>query len=70
MTRQHFAALRTALARMEGIASARIELWGRHLADVLDGGAFLWGVSEFCGSNSSSGADSGTGSCRTSVGHG
>jgi D-sedoheptulose 7-phosphate isomerase len=41
MSRQHFAALRIALARMEDIASARIEAWGRHLAGVLDGGGRL-----------------------------
>jgi D-sedoheptulose 7-phosphate isomerase len=41
MSREHFAALRNALARMEEIAGARIESWGRHLAGVLDGGGRL-----------------------------
>jgi D-sedoheptulose 7-phosphate isomerase len=41
MSREHFAALRTALARMEGSAGTRIECWGRHLASVLDGGGRL-----------------------------
>jgi D-sedoheptulose 7-phosphate isomerase len=41
MSREHFAALRIALARMEGIASARTESWGCHLAGVLDGGGRL-----------------------------
>jgi D-sedoheptulose 7-phosphate isomerase len=41
MSREHFAALRIALARMEDIANARTESWGRHLAGVLDGGGRL-----------------------------
>jgi D-sedoheptulose 7-phosphate isomerase len=41
MSREHFAALRTALVRMEHIASARTELWGRHLAGVFNGGGRL-----------------------------
>lgn len=41
MSRKHFAALRSALARMEEAASARTESWGRHLAGVLDGGGRL-----------------------------
>ncbi|MBV9160395.1 MAG: SIS domain-containing protein [Pseudonocardiales bacterium] len=41
MSREHFAALRIALTRMEHIAGARIESWGRHLAGVLDGGGRL-----------------------------
>ncbi|HEV7449942.1 MAG TPA: SIS domain-containing protein [Pseudonocardiaceae bacterium] len=41
MSREHFASLRTALARIEDIAGSRIELWGRHLAGVLDGGGRL-----------------------------
>ncbi|MGH3719945.1 MAG: D-sedoheptulose-7-phosphate isomerase [Pseudonocardiaceae bacterium] len=41
MSREHFAALRVALDRMEDIADARIESWGRHLAGVLDGGGRL-----------------------------
>lgn len=41
MSREHFAALRIALVRMEDIASARIESWGHHLAGVLDSGGRL-----------------------------
>ncbi len=41
MSREHFAALRTALGRIEDIAGTRIESWGRHLAGVLDGGGRL-----------------------------
>ena len=41
MSREHFAALRTALAQMEQVASAQTELWGRHLAEVFDGGGRL-----------------------------
>jgi D-sedoheptulose 7-phosphate isomerase len=41
MSREHFAALQIALTRMEDIAGARIESWGRHLAGVLDGGGRL-----------------------------
>jgi D-sedoheptulose 7-phosphate isomerase len=41
MSREHFAALRTALTRMEDIVGARIESWGHHLAGVLDGGGRL-----------------------------
>jgi D-sedoheptulose 7-phosphate isomerase len=41
MSREHFAALQAALARIEAISSAQIELWGRHLAGVLDGGGRL-----------------------------
>jgi D-sedoheptulose 7-phosphate isomerase len=41
MSREHFAALRTALAQLEDIAGARIESWGRHLAGVLDSGGRL-----------------------------
>jgi D-sedoheptulose 7-phosphate isomerase len=41
MSREHFAALRTALAQIEDIAGARIESWGRHLAGVLDSGGRL-----------------------------
>jgi D-sedoheptulose 7-phosphate isomerase len=41
MSREHFAALRAALTRMEDIACARIDSWGRHLAEVLSGGGRL-----------------------------
>ncbi|MBV8541379.1 MAG: SIS domain-containing protein [Pseudonocardiales bacterium] len=41
MSREHFAALRVALTRMEGIADAWIEAWGGHLAGVLDSGGRL-----------------------------
>jgi D-sedoheptulose 7-phosphate isomerase len=41
MSREHFTALRSALARIEDIAGTRIESWGRHLAGVLDGGGRL-----------------------------
>jgi D-sedoheptulose 7-phosphate isomerase len=41
MSREHFAALRIALTRLEDIVGARIESWGRHLAGVLDGGGRL-----------------------------
>jgi D-sedoheptulose 7-phosphate isomerase len=41
MSREHFAALQAALARIEDIVGARIESWGRHLAGVLDGGGRL-----------------------------
>ena len=41
MSREHFAALQAALARIEAISSAQIESWGRHLAGVLDGGGRL-----------------------------
>lgn len=41
MSREHFAALRGALGRVEDIASARIASWGHHLAGVLGGGGRL-----------------------------
>jgi D-sedoheptulose 7-phosphate isomerase len=41
MSREHLAALRTALARMEDTAGARAAYWGRHLAGVLGGGGRL-----------------------------
>jgi D-sedoheptulose 7-phosphate isomerase len=41
MSREHFAALRTALVRMEQVASAQTELWGRYLAEVFDDGGRL-----------------------------
>jgi D-sedoheptulose 7-phosphate isomerase len=41
MSREHFAALRSALARMEDIAAGRAESWGRHLAAVFDRGGRL-----------------------------
>ncbi|HEV7828845.1 MAG TPA: SIS domain-containing protein [Pseudonocardiaceae bacterium] len=41
MSREHFIALRIALARIEDSAGSRIESWGRHLAGVLDGGGRL-----------------------------
>lgn len=41
MSREHFAALRAALARLEDVAGSRIEPWGRHLAGVLDSGGRL-----------------------------
>lgn len=41
MSREHFAALQAALARIEAISSAQIESWGRHLAGILDGGGRL-----------------------------
>jgi D-sedoheptulose 7-phosphate isomerase len=41
MSCEHFAALRSALTRIEDIAGSRIETWGRHLGDVLDGGGRL-----------------------------
>jgi D-sedoheptulose 7-phosphate isomerase len=41
MSREHFAALRSALARIEDIAGPRAVFWGRHLAGVLDGGGRL-----------------------------
>ena len=41
MSREHFVALRTALARLEDLAGSRSELWGRHLAGVLEGGGRL-----------------------------
>jgi D-sedoheptulose 7-phosphate isomerase len=41
MSREHLAALRTALARMEDTAGVRAACWGRHLAGVLGGGGRL-----------------------------
>src|SRR5438045_9440080 len=41
MSREHLAALRIALARMEDIAGARAASWGHHLAGVLGGGGRL-----------------------------
>ena len=41
MSREHLAALRSALAAMEDIAGARAVLWGRHLAGVLGAGGRL-----------------------------
>jgi D-sedoheptulose 7-phosphate isomerase len=41
MSREHFAVLRTALARMEQVAGAQTELWGGHLAEVFDRGGRL-----------------------------
>jgi D-sedoheptulose 7-phosphate isomerase len=41
MSREHFAALRRALARMDGKITTRISSWGRHLAGVLDAGGRL-----------------------------
>jgi D-sedoheptulose 7-phosphate isomerase len=41
MSREHLAALRDALARMEDIAGARAAAWGRHLAGVLGRGGRL-----------------------------
>lgn len=41
MSREHFVILRTALARMEQVAGAQTELWGRHLAEVFDRGGRL-----------------------------
>lgn len=41
MSREHFSALRAALARMESIAGAQTELWGHHLAEVFDCGGRL-----------------------------
>jgi D-sedoheptulose 7-phosphate isomerase len=41
MSREHLAALRVALARMEDIAGARAASWGHHLAGVLGGGGRL-----------------------------
>jgi D-sedoheptulose 7-phosphate isomerase len=41
MSRQHLAALRSALARMEDIAGTRAACWGRHLAGVLGAGGRL-----------------------------
>jgi D-sedoheptulose 7-phosphate isomerase len=41
MSSEHFAALRSTLARIEDIAGSRIESWGRYLAGVLDGGGRL-----------------------------
>ena len=41
MSREHLAALRDALARMEDIAGTRAACWGRHLAGVLGGGGRL-----------------------------
>ena len=41
MSREHFVALRSALARIEDTAGARAVFWGRHLAGVLDGGGRL-----------------------------
>ena len=41
MSRQHLAALRGALARMEDIAGPRAARWGRHLATVLGAGGRL-----------------------------
>jgi D-sedoheptulose 7-phosphate isomerase len=41
MSREHLAALRSALERMEDIAGARAASWGRHLAAVLGGGGRL-----------------------------
>ena len=41
MSREHFAALRAALRRMDGTACARIESWGHHLARVFDAGGRL-----------------------------
>jgi D-sedoheptulose 7-phosphate isomerase len=41
MSREHLAALRSALAAMEDIAGVRAALWGRHLAGVLGAGGRL-----------------------------
>ena len=41
MSREHLAALRIALARMEDIADTRTVSWGHHLAGVLGGGGRL-----------------------------
>jgi D-sedoheptulose 7-phosphate isomerase len=41
MSREHFAALRRALARMDGKVTTRLSSWGRHLAGVLDAGGRL-----------------------------
>ena len=41
MSREHLAALRDALARMEDMAGTRAACWGRHLAGVLGGGGRL-----------------------------
>ena len=41
MSREHLAALRGALARMEDIAGTRAACWGRQLAGVLGGGGRL-----------------------------
>jgi D-sedoheptulose 7-phosphate isomerase len=41
VSREHFAALRSALKRMEDVAGARAASWGRHLAVVLGGGGRL-----------------------------
>jgi D-sedoheptulose 7-phosphate isomerase len=41
MSREHFSALRAALARMESVAGAQTESWGRHLAEVFDCGGRL-----------------------------
>jgi D-sedoheptulose 7-phosphate isomerase len=41
MSREHLAALRIALARMEDIAGTRAASWGHHLAGVLGGGGRL-----------------------------
>jgi D-sedoheptulose 7-phosphate isomerase len=41
MSREHLAALRSALAMMEDIAGARAARWGRHLAGVLGTGGRL-----------------------------
>jgi D-sedoheptulose 7-phosphate isomerase len=41
MSREHFAALRSALTRMEDIVATRVVSWGRHLAGVLGGGGRL-----------------------------
>lgn len=41
MSREHFAALRAALRRMDGTACAQIDSWGRHLARVFHTGGRL-----------------------------
>jgi D-sedoheptulose 7-phosphate isomerase len=41
MSREHFAALRNALTRIDDVTCAQIESWGRHLAGVLTGGGRL-----------------------------
>ena len=41
MSREHFAALRRALAQLDDTVGTRVESWGRHLAGVLDRGGRL-----------------------------
>lgn len=41
MSREHFAALRIALARIDDFTCVQIRSWGRHLAGVLGGGGRL-----------------------------